>query len=73
MPTSYACLFWNFSPVGMAVPADGEAENGPGLNGSSTRLIVQKPGFCEKPGFSPAVSHFSRSGERRGRSSFRAN
>jgi len=40
----------------MAVPADGEAENGPGLNGSSTRLIFQKPGFCEKRGFSLAVS-----------------
>jgi hypothetical protein len=32
------------------VPADREAENGPGLNGSSTRLIFQKPGFWEKPG-----------------------
>jgi hypothetical protein len=42
----------------MAVPADREVENGPGLNGSSTRLISQKPGFWEKPGFSLAVSHF---------------
>jgi hypothetical protein len=39
----------------------GEMENGPGLNGSSTRLIFQKPGFCEKPGFLLAVSHVMRS------------
>jgi hypothetical protein len=50
----------------MAVPADREVENGPGLDGSSTRLIFQKPGFWEKPGFSLPVSHFSLSGRTQG-------